>query len=303
MVRTKQTPRGGSSSHRPVGMAAARFSSTSRGKGEPKEQFKDALGKDTEYSQDFPKVLEDADQPEEGEPGTSKSEGKPGEPAAQTTEGAEAPPEETPPDLAPTDPQPGPSKEPPEAPTEAPTEDPSQTPGEEKIELTNYVKAYRAAGKAWLDTVVEKKETAYNKLYDELQQLGGPHIQKFDEADREQVFNCIRDRTGRFLTQDEFVLYVETEDKIEKPKFMFTGDAREALKDYYDAVRTLCEAQTNFARSTQVLEEKIEDKSIFLSNYKTGTTANGTSQNGGRNGEARRQDLQRADTVTTFAEF
>ena len=61
------------------------------------------------------------------------------------------------------------------------------------------------------------------------------------------------------------MLYVETEDKIEKPKYMFTGDAREALKDYYDAVHTLCEAQTNFARSTQVLEQKIEDKSIFLS--------------------------------------
>ena len=75
-MKTKQTPRGGSSSHRPVGMAAARFPSTGRGKGEPKKQFKDALGKDTEDSQGFPKVLEDADQPEEGEPGTSKSEGK-----------------------------------------------------------------------------------------------------------------------------------------------------------------------------------------------------------------------------------
>ena len=250
MVKTKQTPRGGSSSHQPVGMAAARFPSTGRGKGKPEEQFKDAPGEDTEDSQDFLKVLEDADQPEEGKLGTSKSEGKTGEPAAQATEGAEAPPEETPPDPVPTDPQPGPSKEPPKAPTEVPTEDPTQTPGEEKIELTNYVKAYRAAGKAWLDTVVEKKETAYDTLYDKLQQLGSPHIQKFDEADKEQVYNCIRDRTGRFLTQDESVLYVETEDKIEKPKYMFTGDAREALKDYYDAVHTLCEAQTNFARST-----------------------------------------------------
>ena len=264
-MRTKQTQRGGSSSHRTVGMAAGRFPSTGRGKGEPKEQFKDAPGEDTEDSQDFPKVLEDADQPEEGEPGTSKSEGKPGEPAAQAKEGAEAPPEETPPDPAPTDPQTSPSKESPEAPTEAPTEDPSQVPGEEKIELTNYVKAYRAAGKAWLDTVVEEKEIAYDTLYDKLQQLGGPHIQKFDEADREHVYNCIRDRTGRFLTQDGFVLYGETEDKIEKPKYMFTGDAREALKEYYDAVHTLCEAQTNFARSTQVLEQKIEDESIFLS--------------------------------------
>ena len=43
-----------------------------------------------------------------------------------------------------------------------------------------------------------------------------------------------------------------------------TGDAKEALKDYYDAVHTLCEAQTNFAASTKVLDEKIEDKSVFL---------------------------------------
>ena len=42
-------------------------------------------------------------------------------------------------------------------------------------------------------------------------------------------------------------------------------DAKAALTDCYDAVHTLCEAQTNFAKSTQVLEEKIQDKSVFLS--------------------------------------
>ena len=36
------------------------------------------------------------------------------------------------------------------------------------------------------------------------------------------------------------------------------------MTDYYDAVHTLCEAQQNFAKSTQVLEKKIEDKSVFL---------------------------------------
>ena len=36
------------------------------------------------------------------------------------------------------------------------------------------------------------------------------------------------------------------------------------MTDYYDTVHTLCEAQQNFAKSTQVLEKKIEDKSIFL---------------------------------------
>ena len=102
-------------------------------------------------------------------------------------------------------------------------------------------------------------------MFDKLQQLGTPHIPNFNQADKEQVFNCIRDRTGRFLSQDAFVLYVETEEEIEKPKYNLTGDAREALQEYYDAVHLLCEAQTNFAKSTQVLEQKIEDKSVFLS--------------------------------------
>ena len=102
-------------------------------------------------------------------------------------------------------------------------------------------------------------------LYDKLQQLGTPHIVGLDQADKEQVFKCIRDRTGRFLTQDDHVLYVETEKEIEKPRYRLTGEAKEALKDYYDAVHMLCEAQTNFAKSTQVLEEKMEDKSVFLS--------------------------------------
>ena len=102
-------------------------------------------------------------------------------------------------------------------------------------------------------------------LYDKLQQLGSPHIVGLDQADKEQVFKCIRDRTGRFLTQDDFVLYVETVEEIEKPRYRLTGKAKEVLMDYYDAVHMLCEAQTNFAKSTQVLEEKIEDKFFFLS--------------------------------------
>ena len=62
------------------------------------------------------------------------------------------------------------------------------------------------------------------------------------------------------MSEDDFVVYVEREEEEEKLK----GDAKLALKNYYDAVHTLCKAQKNFARSTQVLEEKIEDKSVFL---------------------------------------
>ena len=81
----------------------------------------------------------------------------------------EAPPEETPPDPNPIDPQAGTSKETPEAPVEAPTEDPTQVPGEVEIALTKYVKDYRAAGKAWLDTVVEQKENVRHPTHSKLQ--------------------------------------------------------------------------------------------------------------------------------------
>ena len=197
-----------------------------------------------------------------------------GDQPVQTTEGAEAPPEETPldpkstkphTDPAPIDPQPGTNS----APTQAPTRDPTQTtatnPDEDEPPApTKYVMEYKAAGKEWLKSVVKDKEQAYIKLFDKLMTLGDPYIDYFDQAYREQVFKCIRDKTGRFLDNDDFMTYVEMEEEKEKPKYTFTGDAKLALTDYYDAVHTLCEAQQNFARSTQVLEKKIKDKSIFL---------------------------------------
>ena len=66
------------------------------------------------------------------------------------------------------------------------------------------------------------------------------------------------------MSEDDFIVFVEREEEKKKPKYKLTGDAEEALRDYYNVVHTLCEAQENFTRSTQVLEEKIEDKSIFL---------------------------------------
>ena len=273
MVRTKQTPRGGAS-HRPGGMTTATFTGTGRGKAGPEGQFIDAPEVDTE--EDLPLVLEDAvKKPKEGKQGASKSKSKK---LAQATEGAEAPPEETPPDPkptkphtdpAPTEPQPGTSKAPTEDPTQAPTEETAQpaatNPDEDEPPApTKYVRAYQAAGKDWLDSVVKDGEEAYTRLFDKLLVLGDPYIDNFDQADKEQVFKCIRDKTGRFLDDDDFVTYVETEEEKQKPRYVLTGDAKVALTDYYDAVHTLCEAQQNFAKSTQVLEKKIADKSVFL---------------------------------------
>ena len=249
---------------------AATFTGMGRGKADPEEQFRDAPGEDTK--EEFPLVLEDAkQQPKEGKPGASKSKGKQlGDQPAQVVEGAEAPPEETPPDPDPTkphtdpapiEPQPGTSK----APIDDPTQPAAKNPDEdEPPALTKYVMEYKGAGKAWLDSVVKDGEQAYIRLFNKLMELGSPYIDYFNQADREQVFKCIRDKTGRFLDDDDFVTYVETEEEKKKPKYVFTSDAKIALTDYYDAVHTLCKAQQNFAKSTQVLEEKIEDKSIFL---------------------------------------
>ena len=260
MVRTKQTARG-SKAPPPGGMATAKF--TGRGRGDPEEQFADDPFDITD--EDLPDVLEDADKPKGGEPSTSKSVGKEGEAQTegQAAEGAQAPPEGIPP--VPTDPLPGTSTGPTQDPSVDPTQDPTQTPGEVEIKLTQYVKDYRAAGKVWLDTVIQEKERAYDTLYDRLQQLGAPHKEGLDQADRQQVYNCIKDRTGMFLSQDENVLYIETEEEFEKPKFRLTGKAKEALKNYYDAAHELCAAQTGFAKATQELESKVEDKTVFLS--------------------------------------
>ena len=94
-------------------------------------------------------------------------------------------------------------------------------------------------------------------MYDRLQQLGAPHKEGLDQADKQQVYNCIKDRTGMFLSQDENVRYVETEEELETPEFKFTGEAKEALKNYYEAAHELCAAQTGFAKATQELERKV----------------------------------------------
>ena len=255
-------------------MTTATFTGTGRSKAAPEGQSIDTTEVDTE--EDLPLVLEDAvEKPKEGKQGASKSKGKK---PAQATEGAEAPPEETPPDpkpteshtdRVPTEPQPSTGKAPIEDPTQAPTDEPTKpaatNPDEDEPPApTKYVKAYQAAGKEWLDSVVKDGEAAYTKLFDKLLVLGDPYIDNLDQADKEQVFKCIRDKTGRFLDNDDFVTYIETEEEKKKPKYVLTGDAKTALTDYYDAVYTLCKAQQNFAKSTQVLEKKITDKDVFL---------------------------------------
>ena len=193
MVRTKQTATG-SSEPRPGGMATARFPSAGKGRGNPEEQFADDPLDIAD--EDLPNMLEDADKPKGGEPSTSKSVGKEGEAQTegQATEGAQAPPEGIPPApiSVPTAPQPGTSTGPTQDPTDDPVQDPTQTTGEVEIKLTQYVKDYGAAGKVWLDTVVQEKEKAYDTLYDRLQELGTPHKEGLDQADKSKFITVLR---------------------------------------------------------------------------------------------------------------
>ena len=254
-MRTKQTARG-SKSQRPKGMATVTFSSTTNA--DPEQQQQEVAGSDTEDSQEWPEVPEEAMQ---GVTGSSKSKGETGDQPQQAEGGAQAPTEEIPPAPEPSNPKPGTSKDPTNAPTEVIPQDPTESPQDPKQpttqnpnedtppDLTEYVKAYKEAGKLWLDTVVENKEQVYITLFDILQQLGSPYIDNFDQANREQVFNCIRDRTGRFLSEDEFALYVEQEDELEKPRYNLKGNAKEVLRDYYNVVHTLCEAQKNLVQA------------------------------------------------------
>ena len=184
-------------------MATAKFAGT--GRGDPEVQFADDPFDIVD--EDLPDVLEDADKPKGGEPSTSKSVGKEGEAQTegQAAEGAQAPPEGIlpAPIPVPTTPLPGTSTGPTQDPTIDPAQDPTQTPGKVEIKLTQYVKDYRAAGKVWLDTVVQEKERAYDTLYDRLQQLGAPHKEGLDQADRPitvlrigQACFCRRTRTS-----------------------------------------------------------------------------------------------------------
>ena len=98
MIKTKQTPGGGSSSHRPGGMVTARFA----GAEEDELQFEDAPGEETEDSQEWPEYGEE-------ETGANKSTSKAGDQPQQVEGRPEVPPEENPP--PPVNPTPGTSKD------------------------------------------------------------------------------------------------------------------------------------------------------------------------------------------------
>ena len=82
------------------------------------------------------------------------------------------------------------------------------------------------AGKVWLDTVLKDTDQAYDTLLDELLRIGDPHIGNFSNANKQRVMKCIRNSTGRFLSKDDFTVYVEKDDPPKNPKFKLQGNAK-----------------------------------------------------------------------------
>ena len=160
--------------------------------------------------------------------------------------------------LAPTDNPPQPQA----STSTADTQDPTENPEEEKDPtLIAYVKSYQEAGKVWLDTVEESKEQAYKMLFDKLLVIGDPHIPKFSDADRKTVLDCIADKSGKYLSEDEFAVYVSREEvRIDKKRYAVSDEEKAVIRDYYDKAKDLCDAQAAFMQSTCTLADNIKNK-------------------------------------------
>ena len=84
------------------------------------------------------------------------------------------------------------------------------------------------------------KEKAYDTLYDTLLQIGNPHITKFSNSDKKTVLDCIADKSGKFLSKDNFAVYGGREDiTITKKQYTVSAEAKVAIKDYYKKAQEL----------------------------------------------------------------
>ena len=109
------------------------------------------------------------------------------------------------------------------------------------------------------------KEQVYIILYDTLLQIGNPHIAKLSNSDRKTVLDCIADKSGKYLSEDDFAVYVAREDvEIKRKQYAVSTEAKSAIKEYYKAAQDLYKAQTAFMKSTHEMEFKIDNKEIFL---------------------------------------
>ena len=67
-----------------------------------------------------------------------------------------------------------------------------------------------------------------------------------------------------FLSQDENVLYIEMEEEFEKPKFRLTGEAKDVLRNYYNAAHELCVAQADFVFLSIIQQVRLPSVQIHV---------------------------------------
>ena len=103
----------------------------------------------------------------------------------------------------------------------------------------------------------------YIRLYDTLLQIGDHHNAELANSDRKTVLDCITDKSGKYLSEDDFAVYVAREDvEIKKKQFAVSAEAKTAIREYYKAAHDLCKVQTAFMKSTWEMESKIYNKEI-----------------------------------------
>ena len=74
----------------------------------------------------------------------------------------------------------------------------------------------------------------YITLCDRLIQIGDQYITKLSDSDRQTVLNSIADKSGKYLSEDEFAVYVSKEDTgFEKKKYKVGNEAKAAITQYY----------------------------------------------------------------------
>ena len=79
------------------------------------------------------------------------------------------------------------------------------------------------------------------------------------------MLDCIADKSGKYLSEDDFAVYVDREDvEIKRKQVTVSDEAKTAIKEYYKAAQDLYKAQTAFMKSTWEMESKIYNKKIFL---------------------------------------
>ena len=75
------------------------------------------------------------------------------------------------------------------------------------------------------------------------------------------MLDCIADKSGKYLSEDKFAVYVSREEvRIDKKPYAVSNEEKAVIKDYYDKGKDLCDAQAAFMKSTCMLADKIKNK-------------------------------------------